>query len=294
MKPKISVVMIVKNESECLEKCLESVKIFDELIICDTGSEDNTIEIAKKYTDKVFSDFTWCDDFAAARNHALAKATGDWILSIDADEWLHDPEEVRRVVLLAEAAGALAVDVALIHDRTGTTHAFPRFFKRSKDVWWEGAVHNHIEMTPPHTRQTIGDIKITYGYSPAHQKDPDRALRILQKEVDRTGNGREIFYLGMEYWYRRNFEKCLEIMNQYLPKSNFLWEKSYAYLIMSRCFWALGHGDDARTACAMAITINANFKEALEHMANLSWPKNAERWRQFAELADNSEVLFAK
>lgn len=292
--PKISVVMIVKNESECLSKCLESVKSFDEIIICDTGSEDNTVEIAKKYTDKVFEDFTWCDDFAAARNHALAKATGDWVLSIDADEYLHDPEEVRKAVLLADAKGFLGVDCNLIHENTKTTHAFPRLFKRCKDVWWEGAVHNHIEMTPPFKRETLGNVEITYGYSPAHQKDPDRALRILQKEVDRTGNGRETFYLGMEYWYRRNFEKCLEIMNEYLPKSNFLWEKSYAYLIMSRCFWALGKGDDARTACAMAIVINANFKEALEHMANLSWPKNAERWRQFAELADNSEVLFAR
>ena len=55
--------MIVKNEAEVLARCLDSVKGADELIIVDTGSEDNTIEIAKRYTDKVYDDFTWCDSF---------------------------------------------------------------------------------------------------------------------------------------------------------------------------------------------------------------------------------------
>ena len=81
-----------------LARCLDSVKDADEIIICDTGSTDNTIEIAKKYTDKVYTDFTWCDDFSAARNHAKEKATGDYILSIDADEFCHDFSKVRESV----------------------------------------------------------------------------------------------------------------------------------------------------------------------------------------------------
>ena len=74
-----------------LGKCLDSVKGFDEIIIVDTGSEDDTVEIAKQYTDKVYF-FKWCDSFAKARNFAKQYATGDWILSIDADEVLKTPK----------------------------------------------------------------------------------------------------------------------------------------------------------------------------------------------------------
>src|SRR4051812_33941627 len=85
---RISVVMIVKNEEALLARCLESVKGADEIIICDTGSHDRTVEIARQFTDKVFTDYLWNDSYCEARNHARRKATGDWILSIDADEFL--------------------------------------------------------------------------------------------------------------------------------------------------------------------------------------------------------------
>ena len=88
VQPKISLAMIVKDEEDVLEECLNSVKdLADEIIIVDTGSTDNTKAIAQKYTDKVF-DFKWNDDFAEARNESLKYAGGDWILILDADEEL--------------------------------------------------------------------------------------------------------------------------------------------------------------------------------------------------------------
>jgi glycosyltransferase involved in cell wall biosynthesis len=84
----ISFCSIVKNESENIARCLESVKPYvDELIIVDTGSDDNTVEIAHQYGAKVFY-FQWCDDFAAAKNYAMSQATSNWILFLDADEEL--------------------------------------------------------------------------------------------------------------------------------------------------------------------------------------------------------------
>ena len=71
----ISLCMIVKNEEKVLARCLDSIAdLMDEIIIVDTGSSDNTKEIAKKYTDKIY-DFAWIDDFSAARNYSFSKAT---------------------------------------------------------------------------------------------------------------------------------------------------------------------------------------------------------------------------
>ena len=81
----ISMCMIVKNEQDILARCLDSYAgTYDELIIVDTGSTDNTKEIAAHYTDKIY-DFEWINDFSAARNFAFSKATKEYIYSADAD-----------------------------------------------------------------------------------------------------------------------------------------------------------------------------------------------------------------
>ena len=86
----ISMCMIVKNEQDILARCLDSYAgTYDELIIVDTGSTDNTKEIAAHYTDKIY-DFEWINDFSAARNFAFSKAGCDYIFSADADEVLDD------------------------------------------------------------------------------------------------------------------------------------------------------------------------------------------------------------
>ncbi|MBR2877027.1 MAG: glycosyltransferase family 2 protein, partial [Clostridia bacterium] len=91
-QPLLSIGMIVKNEERSLEKCLNALAplrqaIPCELIIADTGSTDNTREIASRYADVIF-DFEWVNDFSAARNAVIDKATGEWFLTVDADEYL--------------------------------------------------------------------------------------------------------------------------------------------------------------------------------------------------------------
>ena len=84
----VSMCMIVKNEQDILKRCLDSYAgTYDELIIVDTGSSDNTKAIASEYTDKIY-DFTWINDFSAARNFAFSKASCEYIFSADADEEL--------------------------------------------------------------------------------------------------------------------------------------------------------------------------------------------------------------
>ena len=93
-KPVLTIGMIVKNEIRCLERCLKALQPLRdalpcELIIADTGSDDGTREIAEKYADLVF-DFPWINDFSAARNSVMDRASGEWYISVDADEYLDE------------------------------------------------------------------------------------------------------------------------------------------------------------------------------------------------------------
>ncbi len=93
----LSVIIITKNEEHCIANCLKSVSWCDEIIIVDSGSTDNTVAICRKFTDKIFINNNW-QGFGYQKNLALAKATGKWILSIDADEQI--PTELQQEIEL--------------------------------------------------------------------------------------------------------------------------------------------------------------------------------------------------
>lgn len=112
--PTLAVVMIVKNEAEWLPRCLDSVRsIADEIVIGDTGSTDNSKEIAAGSGARVI-DVPWNDDFAEARNAVVAVATSDWLLHMDADETLdEDGARAIRDRVDADGDGADAIEVML-------------------------------------------------------------------------------------------------------------------------------------------------------------------------------------
>lgn len=88
--PSIALVVIARNESRCIERCLLSAKKFvDRILVLDTGSTDDTIAIAISCGAEVH-EATWVEDFSAARNKALALADADWNLVLDADEWIEN------------------------------------------------------------------------------------------------------------------------------------------------------------------------------------------------------------
>ncbi len=96
--------MIVRNEAGHLAQCLAGIRdLADEIIVVDTGSRDDSREIAKSYGAKVY-DFQWRDDFAAARNYSLEQATGNWILIIDADERISRQDLEKLKTLIAKSA----------------------------------------------------------------------------------------------------------------------------------------------------------------------------------------------
>jgi len=292
----ISVVMIVKNEEEMLARCLESVKEADSIVIVDTGSEDKTVEIAKKYTDKIFY-FKWCDSFCKARNFAKSKATGDWILSIDADERLLNPlEDVREAIKGAEAEGRNFVDVKVKAEGYDSSNLFPRIYKNIPSIKWHGAAHNYLEEQGSKPKGNYrSDITIEYGNSPAHKLDPNRTFRILRNAVEKDPSlMRERFYLAREFYYKKNYRMCVEHLERYVKGSSFVGERAEAYLMMARCKWFLKEGEQARRACMQAIFTNPDFKEALVFMSEMNYEPRKSIWLKYSELAQNRNVLFTR
>ena len=152
---KFSLCMIVKNESAILRNCLDSLKeIMDEIIIVDTGSTDDTKQIAAEYTPYVY-DFEWNDDFAAARNFAFAKATGDYIYSADADEVL-DKTNQNRLKALKRALLPEVEIVQMIYVTEQINHPTenfardmrPKLFKRLRAFTWIEPIHETININP--------------------------------------------------------------------------------------------------------------------------------------------------
>jgi glycosyltransferase involved in cell wall biosynthesis len=99
MKPTLSVIIITKNEEHDIRDCLESITWADEVVVLDSGSTDNTLKIAKKYTDKVYSSVDW-QGFGIQKNRVLAYASSDWVLSLDADERVSDAlrQEIQKAI----------------------------------------------------------------------------------------------------------------------------------------------------------------------------------------------------
>ncbi len=143
--PTLSLCMIVKDEEANLERCLQSVQgLVDEIIIVDTGSTDKTKEIAQQFTEKIL-DFSWNNDFAAARNESLRHATGDWILMLDADELLavDDQAKIREAVNTTTTVAFTLILRNYTNDSraAGWVSAVDDAYAESKAAsgWWEVA-----------------------------------------------------------------------------------------------------------------------------------------------------------
>ena len=197
----VSLCMIVRDEATRLRACLESVRPWvSEMVVVDTGSTDDTLAIARSLGARV-GEFAWCDDFAAARNAALALTRGRWILWLDADELLDSDRAARLPLLVDRSAGAkpLLYRVLVRHWREdqdgagGTVLQYSgRLFERHPQVLWSGIIHErvvHLHGSDQLEVVTTDDIVIDHsGHADAARRakrTDERNVRLLQKAVER-------------------------------------------------------------------------------------------------------------
>lgn len=184
----ISLCMIVKNEEAVLARCLDSLKgLMDEIIIVDTGSTDRTKEIARQYTALVY-DFSWCDDFAAARNFSFSKATQEYIYAPDADEVL-DEINRRRFQMLKNAL-LPEIEIVTMHYITPSQYNTvqnsamdirPKLFKRLRTFTWINPVHETVRLEPV---IYDSDIEIQHLPQKMHGK---RDFKIFLRSYEKNG-----------------------------------------------------------------------------------------------------------
>lgn len=245
----ISLCMIVRNESEVICRCLDSVKdIVDEIIIVDTGSTDNTKAIVSRYTDKIF-DFEWIDDFATARNFAFSHASMDYILWLDADDVLLEPDqqiflELKHV--LASPVDVVSMSYNLAIDEEGnvtSTVRRNRLVRRAKGFQWHGAVHEYLAVGGYILNS---DIAITH--NPV-EHDSDRNLRIceLRLAAGETFTARDLFYYANECLDHQNYERAIEYYLKFFnSKQGWIEDNITACGKLADCYYHIGDTERER------------------------------------------------
>ena len=206
---KISACVIVKNEEKNIGQWLNNMRqIADEIVVVDTGSTDNTINILENANITPYH-FTWCNDFAAAKNYAIQQATGDWIVFLDADEYF-DASSVKRFRTEMtryhgnKKIGAIMCQLVNIdtdnRNKIIDTMIQVRIFRNSKDIYYKNPVHEQLVTKPgKYIMQKCFDLQIIHtGYSAGIlRKKAERDLPILQQREKeaKTQKEREQLYV---------------------------------------------------------------------------------------------------
>ena len=220
---KLSLCMIVKNEEAVLARCLKSISsIADEIIIVDTGSSDRTKEIASKFTSKIY-DFKWIDDFSAARNFSFSKATGDYIMWLDADDVI-TTMNVNKIKNLKNTYDPktdifmFKYNVAFDKNNNPTfTYYRERIIKNSPKYKWESPIHEVIPLTG---NIIYSDISIEH--RKLKQNDPKRNLKIFQKMISEgiILDARQQFYYGRELFYNQEDIAAINTLEDFLRRND--------------------------------------------------------------------------
>ncbi|WP_160398381.1 tetratricopeptide repeat-containing glycosyltransferase family 2 protein [Paenibacillus sp. MMS18-CY102] len=233
MNKLISLCMIVKNEEQVLNRCLDSVKsLVDEIIIVDTGSTDETKEIAQRYTNHVY-DFKWINDFSAARNEALKHASGKWILILDADEYIQqgDYTELRKM-LTNFSPPAPHGFVIRIFNITGNNNANimestgGRLFINNLGISYHGALHEQLRTTEgaalPYTPV---DLTVYHtGYTDQTLEEKNKSQRnmgiLLGMKEERKNDPYFHFVLANEYKNKGDLDEALSLYKKSMQRTD--------------------------------------------------------------------------
>ncbi len=254
----LSVCIITKNECEKLKRCLSALRPYDfEVIVVDTGSTDHTKSMVLEFTDKLYF-FEWIDDFAAAKNYAISKASNEMILVLDSDEYLKPFNPSLLYNQLMENPGAVGrIKRINAVTRNGETienvEWINRIFNR-KLFHYEGKIHEQI--IAKSAMETVSTDNVSYkmyktklevvhdGYNGTEEerrKKAERNARLLLIELKENPNDTYLLYqLGKSYYMAGNYEKAVEyfdcaLKNDVNPRLEYVVDlvETYGYALLN-------------------------------------------------------------
>ena len=229
-KPILSLCMIVRNEEKNLSSCLESVMdIVDEMIILDTGSSDNTIQIAKGFGADVYY-FKWCDDFSAARNESIKFAKGKWILWMDADEKFNSSskKELYSVLKLSQHPMGVNINIRNLSSKKESYGTAFRLFSNHFGIRFKNVIHEQVSYSLRELKAEIINSNIVidhFGYD-EDQFDQDKKRKrnhpLLQKMIEEDPDDFfPQFLLGMHYSSDTNTQqKAINYLENFLSMNS--------------------------------------------------------------------------
>lgn len=225
----LSISLLTSNRKDTIRKCLDSLtplreQVSSELIIVDTGCDEEMLSIIEEYADHIVH-FKWCDDFAQARNAGLEQASGEWFLFLDDDEWFEDVSEIVTFFQSGEYKNYTIAQYVVRNygNLEGTLYEdsfLLRMAKLGENVRFRSCIHEALCVFEGQTKY-LNDYVHHYGYvftTPKekfrHHERNETLLRKMIKE-DRE-NLRWWLHLAQEYWVVQERYRLLDVCQEVL------------------------------------------------------------------------------
>lgn len=304
----LSIVMMMKNEEEHLDRTLSALKplindINSELIILDTGSTDKSVEIAKRYTDNLYF-AKWNDNFADMRNLSISYSSGDWILIIDADEELISYERMIEFFNsnLYKNYNCASIELKNIMCEDGDTYdkaSVPRLFRNEDSFRYEGAIHEQPIYRNPLYNNIASFNHYGYMFSDEEikQKKLKRNEAILMSEINKSPEDPYIYYqLGRNYTALGEKEEALS----YIEKAHDMYKKKGLNYIpvksdLASLYIELGYYDKCSKVCLNYIekddkNIDIYYYLAVSQEYLRRYEESLKNYKRYIFLMENYEL----
>ncbi len=275
----ITTCTIAKNEAQHLPRLIQSLRsapLVTDICILDTGSTDETSEVAEHLGARVER---WTDgndetgylaDFAAARNQSLAMAKTPWVLMVDADDVLRVDDPTADVAAFLLEMEQNHVPAGYMTIREGADHRFQQArFLRAGQVWYHGRVHEYPSPSHPFRRWDAWHVEHKPDKRGKEGSDP-RVLRILQAVPPRERTVRDWFYLARSLWSSGRFGAGVDAFLEYLRRGpGFPEEGLFARYYLADCYEKLGERARAKEQVCLAMVVDPRYAELHCYLGDL-------------------------